>query len=231
MSQHHDRRPREEGLAFFGAITASVTHELNNVMAVINELAGLLDDILYGAQEGHPVENDKLRTLQDKLSRQVARGEQIIKRLNRFAHTTDEAVLDYDLTGVLDNLANLCRRFAVLRKVRLDDHFPEESISVVGNPFKLQHAVFLCVKFALDLSPGDSVIDLRAEKCDSEIKIGIAGSDFDSSGFDELDFSFLNTLMSELSGKCELVPDRNDKRSIMLTIPRSVPNKSGYPES
>ena len=35
------------GLQFFGKMTASISHEIKNVMAIINESAGLLDDYCF----------------------------------------------------------------------------------------------------------------------------------------------------------------------------------------
>ena len=35
----------EAGLRFFGMMTASVSHEIKNVLAIINENAGLMSDL------------------------------------------------------------------------------------------------------------------------------------------------------------------------------------------
>ena len=35
----------ETGLQFFGKMTASISHEIKNVLAIINENAGLLEDL------------------------------------------------------------------------------------------------------------------------------------------------------------------------------------------
>jgi hypothetical protein len=35
----------ETGLQFFGKMSASISHEIKNVMAIINENAGLLEDL------------------------------------------------------------------------------------------------------------------------------------------------------------------------------------------
>jgi signal transduction histidine kinase len=227
MSEARDSLPEERGLAFFGAITASVTHELNNVVAVVNELAGLLDDLLYAAEEGRPIDSGKLRSLQEKLSRQVSRGEGLIKRLNRFAHTADKEILDYELIGLLNNLADLCRRFAVLKKTQLETDFPEEPIRLTGNPFKLQHAVYLSLRHAFDTSSKDDVISIRAEKSGSDINIAVTGSRIDADRFDEENLALLQHLMKDLAGESEIISGEDNTRSIVLTIPESVKTDSG----
>src|SRR4030067_193492 len=87
-----EKRLREKGLAFFGSITASFSHEINNIMAIIGELAGLMEDLLRVADLGHPPQLERFRRVSERIGTQVKRGEEMIKRLNRFAHTMDEPV-------------------------------------------------------------------------------------------------------------------------------------------
>ncbi len=139
----------QSGLTFFGTITASVTHELNNVMGIIEQTIGLLDDLVAGAQSGRPLESEKLLEISGRIARQVDRGAAIIKRLNYFAHTVDEPLREVQLDHLLGNLVDLCRRFATLKNVRLEGDF-EEEVSLRTNPFVLEQAVFTCIRTALD---------------------------------------------------------------------------------
>ncbi|MCP3901564.1 MAG: sensor histidine kinase, partial [Desulfobacteraceae bacterium] len=43
---------RDDKAAFFGKITASITHEIQNVLAIIKENAGLMEDFLLINQSG-----------------------------------------------------------------------------------------------------------------------------------------------------------------------------------
>jgi len=42
---------RQTEIAFFGRITAGVTHELKNVLAIVNESSGLMQDLLALSKE------------------------------------------------------------------------------------------------------------------------------------------------------------------------------------
>ena len=42
----------EEGLRFFGTMTASISHELKNALSIINEGAGLLEDLAAMSARG-----------------------------------------------------------------------------------------------------------------------------------------------------------------------------------
>ena len=42
------------GLQFFGKVSASIAHEIKNVLAIINENAGLLEDLTFAARKERP---------------------------------------------------------------------------------------------------------------------------------------------------------------------------------
>ena len=143
-------------LAFFGAVTASVSHELNNVISVIHQISGLLKDMCEAADEGHPPALARLRDVQARITRQVQRGEVIIKNMNRFAHSVDEPERTYDVGATLENFGALCGRWCDQRQVRLQWDLPDGKLSITGDPFRLQLAVYVGLRDRLAVAePGD----------------------------------------------------------------------------
>ena len=63
MVSGDERRSAEIGLAYVGAMSASISHELKNVLAVIHENAGLLEDLSLRADQGVPLEPERLKTI------------------------------------------------------------------------------------------------------------------------------------------------------------------------
>ena len=61
MSDAKEQLLREQGFGFFGAITASLSREINTVFAIINELSGLLDDFFHAAEQGTLLNVEKLK--------------------------------------------------------------------------------------------------------------------------------------------------------------------------
>ena len=93
--KHTNRVNRQ--VAFFGRITASITHEMKNVLAIIKETSGLMQDILAFSNEGVCPHEDKLKGTLHTISEQIERGVELTSRLNRVAHDPDEltqSVLD-----------------------------------------------------------------------------------------------------------------------------------------
>ena len=101
-------------LQFFGAMTATATHDLKNVIAIINENAGLLEDLTLMAQKsGNALSPDRVATVAKRIRDQVKRGDEMIKTLNRFAHRVDtpqEQALACDLAEAVDKTLELAGR-------------------------------------------------------------------------------------------------------------------------
>ncbi|MCJ7596564.1 MAG: sensor histidine kinase, partial [Desulfobacterales bacterium] len=76
----------EAGLQFFGKISASISHEIKNVMAIITESAGLMEDLTVLAEKGMPIDPQRLKTHAGKIMTQIRRADEIIKNMNRFSH-------------------------------------------------------------------------------------------------------------------------------------------------
>jgi signal transduction histidine kinase len=165
-----------DGLAFFGRITASVTHELNNVLSVIDQARGLLEDLTAMSGDGREIDPRSLESIRDRIHRQVSKGVEILRRVNRFAHTLDDPGAEFDVGAETDNVVSLARRFAELREVHLELEPPPEEIRVRGNAFAFQHGIFACLQRILDDSEGDDRIGVRVGREGDEAVVAIATS-------------------------------------------------------
>ncbi len=177
MNDSRDKNLRrwEDSLAFFGAITASTTHELNNIIGIIDQSAGLLEDLLVGARNGKPIAEDKLERVSDITRAQAARGIDIIKRLNTFAHTADRPILEYNLGAQTENLAAILKRLVGLKKATLELRQSERAVILPGRPFLMQQAIFLIVKRLLTGVQAGDVVDMTVEATESGGLIRVEG--------------------------------------------------------
>ena len=67
----------ESGLQFFGKVSASISHELKNVLAIINENAGLLEDLTLAAQRGKAIDPERLNRTAGNFLKQIHRAHNI----------------------------------------------------------------------------------------------------------------------------------------------------------
>ena len=148
MSVHQDRL-RESGLQFFGKVTASISHEIRNVLAVIHEHAGLIKDMLVMADRGGAVDLTRIDGIAEKVEQQIRRAGGILDNMNRFAHSVDEPYHRVDVGETLRLVRELYGRFAAAYGVQIEEVPAGEPVMVTTSPFFLQHLMALCLDFAI----------------------------------------------------------------------------------
>ncbi|MBT6068759.1 hypothetical protein HOG48_03315 [Candidatus Peregrinibacteria bacterium] len=151
-------------IVFFGKITASVTHEQQNVLAIIQESAGLMEDLLTFSAEGSDSLNNRLEKSLTVIKKQLRRGIDLTTCLNRFAHSPDQPLTQIDLYEITEQMTILSSRFAALKEVVLINHAPDQPIQIVINLVQLQIALFSSIEYCLDLLTPGGQLDISLEK-------------------------------------------------------------------
>lgn len=165
----------ETGLQFFGRISASISHELKNVLAIINENAGLLEDLTFMADQGKPIDPARLKMMAATVQKQIGRADQILKNMNRFAHSIDENVAGVNLNQTVELVGNLTARFAAMQGVTVDLQLPSSAPTVRTVPFFLMNLLCLCLDVAMSASGGEKRVELVVEETASGVLIQFRG--------------------------------------------------------
>jgi K+-sensing histidine kinase KdpD len=153
----------QAGLQFFGTMCASVSHDIKNVLAVINENAGLLEDFCLMAEKGRPIDPARLKRLAGDIQEQIRRGDRIVTGMNRFAHSADASSMDVDLAELADLLAALALRFAAARGVQVHVKRPLGTVRITTAPFVLLNLMWLCLDEAMAFAGPERTVELAAE--------------------------------------------------------------------
>ena len=127
----------ETGLTFFGIMTASISHAIKNRIAIINEQAGLLKDMVSRTRQGYDMDIERLERLADDMQRQIGQADGIIRSMNRFGHSVDRIAPPANLNDVLPLAAALFRRMADRRNARLETRLPPGDTLTDVPPFYL----------------------------------------------------------------------------------------------
>lgn len=167
--------PEETGLGFYSRVSASISHELKNSLAVINESAGFLEDLTLMVQKGVPLDPVRLSTLAGTILKQVQRSNGIIKNMNRLAHSLDEKRSTVDLVGLLDLMMCLAERTAVTRGVRLSGDLPASPITVTSHPFFLETLIWLLIELALTTCGSEKTVIINVADAGSGAHITFSG--------------------------------------------------------
>jgi signal transduction histidine kinase len=161
----------ESGLHFFGKMTASISHEIKNVLAIINENAGLLEDLVLMADGGAEIEPQRLENMSRTVMKQVSRADVIMKNMNRLAHSVDESIEAIDLNDLLELLVALSNRFASTRGVGIQLKRNEGPLKLRTSPFFLMNLLWLCLDFAMDAAGEDKIVELVPRNTETGIEV------------------------------------------------------------
>ncbi len=151
------------GLQFFGAVSASISHELKNAIAIVNEHAGLLEDLAALAERGRPVDPNRLKQAAAQIARQVQRADAILRNMNRFAHSIDDPVKTVDLPEMVCFVSALAERKATMAGVVIEIACRDASFSVQTRPFFLLNLLWLCLKVLIETLPSGAVVQMGAD--------------------------------------------------------------------
>ena len=165
----------ESGLQFFGKMTASISHEIKNVLAIINENAGLLEDFAQMADQGATIEPQRLKNMSQMVMKQVSRADAITKSMNQLAHSIDDSVKTIDLNDTLELLVALSNRFASIRGIVVQPKLNEGSVKIKTAPFFLLNFLWLCLDFAMDAVGEEKTVELITQKTEHRINVFFKG--------------------------------------------------------
>src|SRR6056300_574517 len=142
---------KRKELAFFGKITAGITHEIKNVLAIIQESSGLMEDILDITENGtFPHKNKFIKSL-NRIHGQIQRGIDISSRLNRFAHSPDHSPASLDLNEITEQMILLASRFTRLKNVVLESSPSDPPLIIKSDPVSLEVALFESIEILLSV--------------------------------------------------------------------------------
>jgi C4-dicarboxylate-specific signal transduction histidine kinase len=174
MVDHTDVGNASE-LQFFGKMTASISHEIKNVMAIINESAGLLEDYSLMAEKGMPIDPERLKVVSERVTTQIRRADRITKNLNSMAHSVDGFHKSIDLGETLELAVGLSGRFADMRGVRLKFQPSSDVPTVITSPFHLLNLIWRVLDFAMDALGADKMVGLTYDSDAASVKIKFTG--------------------------------------------------------
>ena len=174
MSEDSSLKNTYESLLFFGRISASFSHEINNVIAIIGEFSGLVSDLLAATEQGRDVDFSRILDKNQSILNNTKRGEKLIKNFNRFAHSVDDPVKAVDPAEIMEHFAALAQRLVARRNGTLGiDNPGGAEINLETNPFFLMNLVFLIIEDFLNADPDGPEITMSFEARDGWVLLHV----------------------------------------------------------
>jgi len=173
-------------MASIGRLAAGVAHEINNPLAIINEKAGLIRDLL-DLSNGHPPDKEKLLKQANSIVQSVSRCSEITHRLLGFARHMDIKIEPVAIDALIRDVLGFLEKEADYRDIRVDMQVADMLPTVRSDRGQLQQLFLNLINNAFeamkkggrleisvrDKGPGHVVVKIRDDG------IGIAQKDIE----------------------------------------------------
>ena len=209
----------QEELHYFGKVSASISHELKNVLAILNENAGLLQDFAAMAEQGQPLDPERIRRLAATMLEQIQRGDVILKRMNRFAHSADENRATVNLNELIAMVVELFQRTAVSRGVKVDVKTSAAAMTIKTDPFALETLLGSLLYQVTENAADIGSLRLELESVGDESQIKLSGlTNYIDQIMTILDSKDINALLATLQARVSI----NQQNDLVITLPGNI---------
>lgn len=227
------RASRYPEAAFLATMTASATHEIRNVLAIIKESAGLIEDLFRLCSEGGVLDQEKVHRAVHRVDVQVKRGADILTHLNRLSHALDSEITTLDLRQELEQAVFLSKRLAGKKRQTLSAVQSMDEASVRVHPLHLQMVLFACIDRCIESFPEGTNLSARIMEEGGLVRVEIRGdpdTPVQTSMADEkAAWEYLQNLAESLGARSTALEDGRGI-AIIFQSPGTIQNPSAFQE-
>jgi len=169
---------RSERLAAIGKMAAGVAHEINNPLAVMDTIAGLVQDTIDEETETlHPATLDVLQNAVQRLRFQVRRCTNITHSLLGFVRKSESGKQLIDMEGLVEEALNLLAPEIQQSSAEIRRHIATDLPRICTDPMLLEQVLVNMIKNALDAIEEKpkchGIVDIGAEVIDGVLELSI----------------------------------------------------------
>ena len=169
---------RSERLAAIGKMAAGVAHEINNPLAVIKTIAGVVEDILDDEKDTlHPANSDLLTKAVERLNFQVKRASGITHSLLGFARKSESGESLVKVTDLLDESIDLLTPEINLVGCEIRRRYAPDLPQTFTDAMLLEQVFVNLIKNAIDAveekNHTQGIIELKAQRVGDTIEVAI----------------------------------------------------------
>ncbi|MGD9031654.1 MAG: ATP-binding protein [Desulfobacteraceae bacterium] len=168
---------RIDRLAEIGRVAAGIAHEINNPLAVINEVSGWVEEILQDAKGLSPEDREELEKAAQQIAEQTSRCRTITHQLLGFVRQAAPEKTSFDVHGLLNAAIDFVSpelKYAPIEVVR---DFSKEPLSMESDPTMIEQVFVNLLTNAIhainEKGNDQGRIEIKTARTDSEVEIHI----------------------------------------------------------
>jgi two-component system NtrC family sensor kinase len=136
-------------MASIGRLAAGVSHEINNPLAIINEKAGLMKDILE-VSGNTPDNKEKFLSLISGISESVNRCRTITHRLLGFSRRMEISQDAIDINDAIQEVIGFLEKEILYRDIHLELNFQKNLPKIITDKGQVQQVILNIINNAID---------------------------------------------------------------------------------
>ena len=164
LHEKQEQLVEAEKLASLGRIAAGVAHEINNPLAIVNEKAGLIQDILE--LSGDSQNKEKFLNLTDGIIGSVNRCRAITHRLLGFARKMDVTIETMDLNESIREVKEFLGKEILFKSIRFEMNLMEGLPKINSDKGQIEQVFLNIMKNAIDAVEEGGLVTVSTGKKD-----------------------------------------------------------------
>jgi two-component system NtrC family sensor kinase len=161
--------------ASLGEIASGVAHDINNPLAIMNEEAGWLRDLLGGAGLGEDAARQEFAASVEQIALQIRRASGVTRRLLHWARDMNRPSDVLDLNRLLTRTLYLLEGDLTAADIRVVTHFDPALPRALGSEADITQVLLHLVKNALDaMRAAGGTLTITTARADGALRVSIA---------------------------------------------------------
>ena len=183
INEKHAQLIAAEKLAILGTFAAGVAHEINNPLAIINEKAGLMKDILE--MSDNYKHKTRFLNLLDAIFESVNRCRRVTHRILGFARKTEVSIEIFDINDIIKHSTVFLEKEILYKNIRFELNLKENLPEVRSDKGQLQQVFLNIIKNAIDAVENGGLVEVSTDiKDENMVKVSIKDNGHGISGED-----------------------------------------------
>jgi signal transduction histidine kinase len=227
-----------ERLASLGAVAGGVAHEINNPLAIINDAAGWLQDVVKQHQPDPPLDKLLAKGL-EKITKSVERARLITHQLLLHARGTEPTLAETDMEALAEEARQLMDKEARNKDITISVQATGDA-TVTTDPHQLRQVLINLISNAIHASEENGQIDIAINGQEELVEISVQdyGVGIPQENLPRLLEPFFSTkaagqgtglglfvtsvIVSRLGGTIDVESDEGKGANFIITLPREA---------